>query len=81
MAVKKTASLAEQLRALTDAAPGLRAAGVLSVTVDGVSARLAPAPAEASPGTGDETAAPEIEFGSTDPFFGDAKKRRREDVS
>lgn len=81
MAVKKTASLAEQLRALTEAAPGLRAAGVLSVSIDGVSARLAPAPADAPSDRPDKDAPPEIEFGDPDSFFGDAKKRRRENVS
>ena len=71
MAMKKSASLAEQLRALTEAAPALRAAGVTSVTVDGVSATLAP-PEEEPPE--ERPAPPEVMLGNPDDFFGDRRK-------
>jgi len=70
MAVKKNTPLLDQLRDLADAAPRLRAAGVLSITVDGVSATLAPADAP----IGRDDKPPKVEsepkFGDLDDAFG-----------
>lgn len=73
MAVKKTASLAEQLRALAEAAPAMRKAGITGATIDGVSVTLAPPDAE-PPKDDRPGPAPDVMFGDPDSFFGPGRK-------
>lgn len=68
MAVKKTLSLAEQLRIIADAAPSLRAAGVTRVGADG-SFTLAPADRAAPTDRDPPPAAPDdVDLGNVSSF-------------
>lgn len=68
MAMKKSASLDDALRSVELAAPGLRRAGVLSISVGDVSATLAPAPPP-EPRKG-KAAVADPEFGDVAEFSG-----------
>lgn len=82
--VKKpaAASLADTLQAIIDKAPGLRAAGVMSVGGE-VPFTLAPAvPVSAKPRRGDEPDDPSIaEVGDVRSFIGEHARHGREDAS
>jgi len=78
MAVKKSTPLADTLDAIARAAPGLRANGVMKVTVGEVTVQLAPAlPAD----TKEPKAPPDVSLGDLDDAFGKDRRLREEEPS
>lgn len=72
MAVTKKPTLAEQLRDIESAAPGLRRAGVTRIAVGEVRADFAPTPPAERRGDIDD-APPDLEMGSLDAWRGGRK--------
>lgn len=75
MAVTKKPTLAEQLRDIENAAPGLRRAGVTRIAIGEVRADFAPtAPTPPAERRGDiDDAPPDLEMGSLDAWRGGRK--------
>lgn len=83
MVARAARPLSDTLRAITDAAPGLRQAGVLRVVAGDIDIRLAPPPPPEPPRQGDADRRVEPDIGDLDGFLGETERARRarEDVS